>query len=143
MIASPALFSPLLVPKEQLWWARAYRQGHLLTLDCTLIEPMGLALPGVTVQAIQHVMSVGTWHVGAILQQYQRLVAKPLGDQASGMLFINGCDFPKHLNSSVRASRQWFRALGKEANSAASLVAAYAGAHSSILVDRRPYLPEP
>jgi SRSO17 transposase len=142
LIAYHGLFSPLFVREEQRRWALAYLQGQLLTLDRKSIEPMALALADGNVQAMQQFISVGAWDDEAILQQHQRLVAETLGDRASGVLIIDGCDFPKQGKHSVRVARQWCGALGKVANCQASVVAAYASARGYTLVDRRLYLPE-
>lgn len=143
LVAYHVLFSPLFVRAEQRRWALAYLQGQLLTLDRKSIEPMALALPGGNVQAMQQFISVGAWDDDAILQQHQRLVAETLGDRASGVLIIDGCDFPKQGAHSVGVARQWCGALGKVANCQASVVAAYASARGYTLVDRRLYLPAP
>jgi len=142
LVAYHALFRPLFAREEQRRWALAYLQGQLLTLDRKSIEPMALALPDGNVQAMQQFISLGAWDDTAILHQHQRLVAATLGERASGVLIIDGGDFPKQGRHSVGVARQWCGALGKVANCQASVVAAYASARGSTLVDRRLYLPE-
>jgi SRSO17 transposase len=65
-----------------------------------------------------------------------------LGDEASGVLILDGCDFPKQGKHSVGVARQWCGALGKVANCQASVVACYASRHGYTLVDRRLFLPQ-
>jgi SRSO17 transposase len=142
LVAYHAHFRPLFAREEQRHWALAYLQGQLLTLDRKSIEPMALALPDGNVQAMQQFISVGAWDAAAVLHQHQRLVAETLGDRASGVLIIDGCDFPKQGSHSVGVARQWCGALGKRANCQASVVAAYASARGYTLVDRRLFLPE-
>jgi len=136
------VFQPLFARAEQRQWARAYLQGQLLDLERKSIEPMALALPDGDVQAMQQFISAGAWEDDAILQQHQRLVAETLGDAETGVLIIDGCDFPKQGTHSVGVARQWCGALGKVASCQASVVAGYASAHGYTLVDRRLYLPE-
>jgi SRSO17 transposase len=142
LVVYHALFRPLFAREEQRRWALAYLHGQMLTLDRKAIEPMALALPGGNVQAMQQFISVGAWDDTALLHQHQRLVAETLGERASGVLIIDGCDFPKQGQHSVGVARQWCGALGQVANCQASVVAAYASARGYTLVDRRLYLPE-
>ncbi len=74
--------------------------------------------------------------------RHQALAAETLGDSDTGVLIIDGCDFPKQGTHSVGVARQWCRALGKVANCQASVLACYASAKDYTLVDRRLYLPE-
>jgi SRSO17 transposase len=143
LVAYHQLFQPLFARTEQAYWALAYLQGQMLDLERKSIEPMALALPDGNVQAMQQFISVGAWDDDAILQQHQQLVAETLGDGATGVLIVDGCDFPKQGTQSVGVARQWCGALGKVANCQASVVACYASARGYTLVDRRLYLPEP
>ena len=101
---------------------------------------MALALDGGDVQAMQQFISQGAWDDEAVLERHQQLVAETLGDAASGVLILDGCDFPKQGTHSVGVARQWCGALGKVANCQASVVACYASARGYTLVDRRLYL---
>ena len=103
---------------------------------------MALALAEGNVQAMQQFISSGAWDDAAVLQRHQQLVAETLGDRATGVLIVDGCDFPKQGTHSVGVARQWCGALGKVANCQASVVACYASAQGYTLVDRRLYLPE-
>ena len=103
---------------------------------------MALALPDGNVQALQQFIGLGAWDDEAVLRQHQRLVAETLGDPATGVLIVDGCDFPKQGRESVGVAWQWCGALGKVANCQASVVACYASARGYTLVDRRLYLPE-
>src|SRR5918998_5293709 len=142
LVAYHAEFAPLFHRAEQRTWARAYLQGQLLDLERKSIEPMALALQGGDVQAMQQFISAGAWDDAPILAHHQRLVAETLGDPETGVLILDGCDFPKQGTHSVGVARQWCGALGKVANCQASVVACYASASSYTLVDRRLYLPE-
>src|SRR5437867_1923415 len=90
---------------------------------------------------MQQFIGVGAWDDDAVLQQHQRLVAETLGDPETGVLILDGCDFPKQGGHSVGVARQWCGALGKVANCQASVVAWYASSRGYTLVDRRLYLP--
>ncbi len=137
-----AEFAPCFRRSEQRHWALAYLHGQLLHLERKSIEPMALALPGGDVQALQQFISQGAWDADRLLEHHQHLVAQTLGDEASGVLILDGCDFPKQGRHSVGVARQWCGALGKVANCQASVVAAYASARGYTLVDRRLFMPQ-
>jgi SRSO17 transposase len=140
LVAYHAHFAPLFQRAEQRTWALAYLHGQLLALDRKSIEPMALALEGGDVQAMQQFISLGAWDDERVLEKHQDLVADTLGDAATGVLILDGCDFPKQGSYSVGVARQWCGALGKVANCQASVVACYASKHGYTLVDRRLYL---
>src|ERR687894_425193 len=140
LVAYHAHFAPLFLRSEQRKWALAYLHGQLLELDRKSIEPMALALEDGNVQGMQQFISVGAWDDERVLEQHQRLVAETLGDPQTGVLILDGCDFPKQGTYSVGVARQWCGALGKVANCQASVVAWYASKHGYTLVDRRLYL---
>ena len=145
LVAYHARFAPLFARAEQRHWARKYLEGQLLELERKSIEPMALALDGGevdTVQGMQQFISVGAWEADLVLREHQRGVAETLGDPATGVLIIDGCDFPKQGTHSVGVARQWCGALGKVANCQASVVACYASAQGFTLVDRQLFLPE-
>ncbi len=119
-----------------------YLHGQLADLERKSIEPMALAHPDGNVQALQQFISLGAWNDAAVLQTHRLLVADTLGDADSGVLIIDGCDFPKQGTHSVGVARQWCGALGKVANCQASVVACYASLHGYTLVERRLYMPE-
>ncbi len=91
---------------------------------------------------MQQFISAGAWNDDAVLAKHQELVAQTLGDPATGVLIVDGCDFPKQGSHSVGVARQYCGPLGKVANCQASVVACYASARGYTLVDRRLYLPE-
>lgn len=140
LVAYHAHFAPLFQRSEQRSWALAYLQGQLLDLDRKSIEPMALALEGGDVQGMQQFISVGPWDDERVLEKHQQLVAETLGDAETGVLILDGCDFPKQGTYSVGVARQWCGAQGKVANCQASVVACYASKHGYTLVDRRLYL---
>ncbi len=142
LLAYAAEFAPLFRRAEQRHWAFQYLQGQLLELERKSIEPMALALADGDVQAMQQFISVGAWDAAPLLERHQALVAASLGDPATGVLIIDGCDFPKQGQESVGVAPQWCGALGKVANCQASVVACYASARGYTLVDRRLFLPE-
>jgi SRSO17 transposase len=142
LVAYHAEFAPLFRRAEQRTWALAYLQGQLLELERKSIEPMALALEQGDVQAMQQFISQGAWDDAVILAHHQQLVAETLGDPATGVLILDGCEFPKQGTHSVGVARQWCGALGKVANCQASVVACYASQQGYTLVDRRLFLPE-
>lgn len=135
-------FAPLFRREEQRHWALKYLEGQLLPLERKSIEPMADALEGGNVQAMQQFISLGAWDDAAVLARHQQLVAAALGDPATGVLIVDGCDFPKQGGYSVGVARQYCGALGKVANCQASVVACYASARGYALVDRRLYVHE-
>ncbi|MCA1598218.1 MAG: IS701 family transposase [Chloroflexi bacterium] len=137
-----ALFAPLFGRAEQRRGALCYLQGQLLDLERKTIEPLALALAGGNVQALQQFISQSPWDAEAVLRRHQEIVAATLGDVETGVLIVDGCDFPKQGPESVGVARQWCGASGKVANCQASVVACYASRHGYTLVDRRLYLPE-
>jgi SRSO17 transposase len=142
LLAYHAHFAAHFQRSEQRAWALTYLQGQLADLERKSIEPMALALADGNVQAMQQFISLGAWDDAAVLKTHQRLVADTLGDADSGVLIIDGCDFPKQGSHSVGVARQWCGALGKVANCQASVVACYASQHGYTLVDRRLYMPQ-
>lgn len=136
-----AQFAPCFRRAEQRHWAGKYLEGQLAPIPRKSIEPMALALAGGNVQAMQQFIGEGAWDDEAVLARHQRLVADTLGDAPTGVLILDGCDFPKQGADSVGVARQWCGALGKRANCQASVLAAYASRHGYTLVDRRLYLP--
>src|SRR6476646_1235469 len=142
LAAYHAHFAPLYRRAEQRRQAAHYPAGELLDLERKSIEPMALALPGGNVQALQQFIGLGAWDDDAVLQAHQRLVAETLGDPDTGVLIVDGCDFPKQGQESVGVARQWCGALGKVANCQASVVACYASARGYTLLDRRLYVHE-
>jgi SRSO17 transposase len=142
LVAYHAHFAPLFQRAEQRTWALASLQGQLLELDRKSIEPMALALAGGDVQGMHQFISDGPWDDARVLEQHQQLVADTLGDAETGVLILDGCDFPKQGTYSVGVARQWCGALGKVATCQASVVACYASKHGYTLVDRRLYLPQ-
>ncbi len=137
-----AIFAPLFFRQEQRDWSIKYFQGQMLRIERKSIEPMALALEGGDVQAMQQFISDGAWDDETILATHQGLVAETLGDPETGVLIIDGCDFPKQGKTSVGVARQYCGALGKVANCQASVVACYASDRGFTLVDRRLYMPE-
>jgi len=141
LLAYHAAFAPLFRREEQRRWARKYLEGQLLPLERTSIEPMADALVGGNVQARQQFISSGAWDDDAVLAKQHELVAATLGDAATGVLIVAGCDFPKQGPHSVGVARRYCGPRGKVANCQASVVACYASARGHTLVDRRLYLP--
>jgi len=142
LAAYHALFAPLFARTEQRRGALCYLQGPLLDLERKTIEPLALALPDGDVQALQQFISQSTWDAEAVLLRHQEIVAATRGDAETGVLIVDGCDFPKQGPASVGVARQWCGASGKVANCQASVVACDASQHGYTLVDRRLYLPE-
>ncbi len=143
LAAYHAAFAPLFQREEQRRWAAAYVTGQLLAVERKAIQPMAHRLAGGNVQAMQQFIGAAPWDDAPILARHQELVAQTLGDAATGVLIVDGCDFPKQGRHSVGVARQYCGALGKVANCQASVVACYASARGYTLVDRRLYLPAP
>ncbi len=103
LLAYHAEFAPFFRRAEQRHWALKYTEGQLLPLERKSIEPMADALEGGNVQAMQQFISLGAWDDDGVLAAHQRLVAATLGDAATGVLIVDGCDFPKQGAHSVGA----------------------------------------
>lgn len=142
LVGYHAVFAPLFLRNEQREWSMKYLQGQMLHIERKTIEPMAEALEGGDVQAMQQFISLGAWDDETVLGTHQSLVAESLGDTATGVLIIDGCDFPKKGDTSVGVARQYCGALGKVAGCQASVVACYASERGYTLVDRRLYMPE-
>ncbi len=142
LVAYHAAFAPLFQRAEQRHWALKYLEGQLLPLERKSIEPMADALVGGNVQAMQQFIGLGAWDDDAVLARHQQEVAETLGDLATGVLIVDGCDFPKQGTHAVGVARQYCGALGKVANCQASVLACYASARGFTLVDRRFYVHE-
>jgi SRSO17 transposase len=142
LLAYHAHFAPLFQRQEQRQWALTYLHGQLLDLERKSIEPIALAHPDGNVQAMQQFISLGGWDDAAVLHLHQQLVAETLGESNTGVLIIDGCDFPKQGSYSVGVARQWCGALGKVANCQASVVACYASQEGYTLVERQLYMPK-
>lgn len=142
LVAYHGAFAPLFRRSEQRHWALKYLEGQLLPLERKSIEPMADALVGGDVQAMQQFIGLGAWDDDAVLAKHQQLVAEAVGDPATGVLIVDGCDFPKQGAHSVGVARQYCGALGKVANCQASVVACYASARGHTLIDRRLYIHE-
>jgi len=141
LLAYHAHFTRLFVRSEQRHWALTYLQGQLADLERKSIEPLALAHPDGNVQALQQFISLGAWDDARVLKTHRHLVADTLGDAESGVLILDGCDFPKQGRHSVGVARQWCGALGKVANCQASVLACYASQRGYTLVDRELYMP--
>jgi len=137
-----ALFAHHFLRSEQRHWALTYLQGQLADLERKSIEPIALAHPDGNVQALQQFISLGAWDDALLLKTHRQLIAETLGDAESGVLILDGCDFPKQGSHSVGVARQWCGALGKVANCQASVVACYASEHGYTLVERELYMPK-
>jgi SRSO17 transposase len=142
LVAYHGAFAALFRRSEQRHWALKYLEGQLLPLERKSIEPMAEALVGGDVQAMQQFISLGAWDDDAVLAKHQQFVAEALGDPETGVLIVDGCDFPKQGMHSVGVARQYCGALGKVANCQAGVVACYASARGYTLVDRRLYVHE-
>ena len=123
LVAYHTRFAPFFPRPEQRHWALLYLRGQLLDLERKAIEPLAHAVEGGNVQALQQFISQAPWDATALLAAHQACVGETLGDLASGVLIIDGCDFPKQGTESVGVARPWCGALGKRANCQASVLA--------------------
>ena len=138
-----AIYSPLLQRREQREAAHTYLQGLLAPLPRKSIEPMVLAVDGVTpkaVRALQSFISAGMWNDERLLHQHWQEVETDLG-VADGVLMVDGSDLPKQGSHSVGVKRQYCGALGKRANCQAGVFVGYVSPQGYTLLDRRLYVP--
>jgi SRSO17 transposase len=138
-----AIYSPLFQRREQREAAHTYLQGLLAPLPRKSIEPMVLAVDGVTpaaVRALQAFISEGTWDDGRLIQQHWKEVERDLGAD-DGVLMVDGSDFPKQGVHSVGVKRQYCGELGKRANCQAGVFVGYVSSQGYTMLDRRLYVP--
>jgi SRSO17 transposase len=138
-----AIYSPLFQRREQREAAHTYLQGLLAPLPRKSIEPMVLAVDGVTptaVRALQAFISEGTWDDGRLIEQHWKEVERELGAD-DGVLMVDGSDFPKQGIHSVGVKRQYCGELGKRANCQAGVFVGYVSSQGYTLLDRRLYMP--
>jgi len=138
-----AIYSPLFQRREQREAAHGYLQGLLATLPRKSIEPMVLAVDGVTpkaVRAMQSFISEGQWNDEQLLHQHWKEVEADLGAD-DGVLMVDGSDFPKQGIHSVGVKRQYCGELGKRANCQAGVFVGYASSRGYTVLDRRLYMP--
>ena len=138
-----AIYSPLFQRREQREAAHGYLQGLLATLPRKSIEPMVLAVDGVTPKAVrarQSFISEGQWNDEHLLHQHWKEVEADLGAD-DGVLMVDGSDFPKQGIHSVGVKRQYCGELGKRANCQAGVFVGYASSRGYTVLDRRLYVP--
>lgn len=138
-----AIYSPLLQRREQREAAHTYLQGLLAPLPRKSIEPMVLAVDGVTptaVRAMQSFISEGMWKDERLVHQHWKEVERDLGAD-DGVLMVDGSDFPKQGIHSVGVKRQYCGELGTRANCQAGVFVGYATSQGYTMLDRRLYMP--
>lgn len=139
-----ALYSPLYQRREQRDQSEQYLKGLLSDLENKSVESMVLHFKGDqpnAVRAGQQFLSQGAWADEPILERHWQEVAQTLGDP-SGVLIVDGSDFPKQGTESVGVKRQMCGELGKVANCQAGVFLSYASEKGYTLLDRRLYLPQ-
>jgi SRSO17 transposase len=100
-----------------------------------------LAVGGGKVREMQRFVGEGAWDDGAILGKHAELVAESVGDE-SGVLIVDGSEFPKKGAHSVGVARQYCGVRGKIDNCQAGVFLAYVSERGATLLDRRLYLPQ-
>ena len=110
-----ACFADLFYRLEQSAWGQKYLQGLLLPIQSKSAETVALAVEDGNVRDMQRFVGQGVWDGDALLKRHVELVAASLGD-ASGVLIVDGSDFPKQGCHSAGVARQYCGALGKIAN---------------------------
>jgi SRSO17 transposase len=134
-------FAGLFFRREQSEWGLKYLQGLLLPEGGKSVEELALRLEGGNVRNMQQFLGEGAWDDEALLARHAELVAESVGD-ATGVLIVDGSDFPKKGRYSAGVARQYCGATGKIDNCQAGVFLAYASRHGHTLVDRRLYLPQ-
>jgi SRSO17 transposase len=134
-------FKDLFFRREQTHWASKYLTGLLLPEAGKSAEEIAWHVPGGQVRDLQRFLGQGAWDDEALLAKHAELVAGSLGSP-SGVLIVDGSDFPKQGKHSVGVARQYCGATGKVDNCQAGVFLAYATGQGHTLLDRRLYLPE-
>jgi len=136
-----AEFAGLFFRREQGRWASKYLAGLLLPGVRKSAEVIALHVPDGIVRDMQRFIGDGAWDDDAILQRHAQLVARSVGS-CSGVLIVDGSDFPKQGKHSVGVARQYCGASGKIDNCQAGVFLAYVSGKGYTLLDRRLYLPQ-
>jgi SRSO17 transposase len=120
----------------------AMEKGLLSDLDRKSIEPVAIAFEGVEdVRNLMNFMAVSKWDDPGMHEEYRQEVSGLLSHD-SGMITVDGTDFPKKGNNSVGVARQYCGRLGKVDNCQASVMAGYVGSQGYALIDYELYMPE-
>ena len=141
LVAYHAEFQDLFFRREQKQWGLRYLQGLLLPIRNKSVEAIALSVEDGCVRDLQRFIGDGAWDDEAILGRHAELVSEGLGDE-SGVLIVDGSDFPKAGEHSAGVARQYCGATGKVDNCQAGVFLAYASKQGHTLLDRRLYLPQ-
>lgn len=137
-----AYFEECYQRSEQRQHGETFVKGLLSDLDRKSIEPIALRYQGEkAVRPMQFFFQRSPWNEEKMLDLYQQRVAS-LANDPSGMLTLDGSDFPKKGSHSVGATRQHCGIKGKTDNCQAGVFIGYSGTNGYGLLDRRLYLPQ-
>lgn len=139
LAAYHAEFAELFSRREQSEWASKYLVGLMHPNVRKSAEVIALSVPDAVVRDMQRFIGEGAWDDRVILERHAELVARSLGSR-SGVLIVDGSDFPKQGKHSVGVARQYCGATGKIDNCQAGVFLGYASEHGHSLLDARLYL---
>ena len=120
----------------------AMEKGLLSDLERKSIEPIAIAFEGTDkVRNLMNFMAVNKWDDSGMQEEYRQDVSGLLAHE-SGMITLDGTDFPKKGGKSVGVARQYCGRLGKVDNCQASVMAGYVSPQGYALIDYELYMPE-
>ncbi len=132
-------FTKLFARREQSEHARTYVAGRLRPLPRRTIEPIATANDQQR-RPLQKFVGAAPWDDEAVMREMRGQVTREIGSP-NGVLIMDSSGFQKKGTKSVGVNRQYLGRLGKQENCQVGEFVAYAANGSSILVDRRLYLP--
>ena len=119
-----------------------YIKGLLSNIARKSIEPIALEQMGESgVRTLQGFITRSNFDDEKILELYQEKLAETI-TSPSGMLSVDGSDFPKKGKNSPSVKRQYCGILGKVDNCQACVFATYAGDVGYGIVNRELYIPK-
>lgn len=119
-----------------------YVKGLLSNLARKTVEAIALQYSEKTgVRNLQLFFSQGKISQESLVEIHQQNAVELLGE-SSGMISVDGSDFPKKGKHSVGVSRQHCGILGKTENCQAGVFIGYSSSQGYTLLDRRLYMPK-
>ncbi len=135
-------YQPCYKRSDQKRLTDTFIKGLLSDLDRKSIEPVALRYSGPKgVRCMQMFFKNATFDDAKMLEIYQQQMSSLIGEE-SGMLNVDGSDFPKKGTNSVGVARQHCGILGKTENCQAGVFLGYSSKKGYGLLDRRLYIPQ-
>ena len=135
-------YNPCYKRNDQKRLTDTFIKGLLSDLDRKSIEPIALRYSNdANVRSMQMFFKQATIDDEQMLRIYQKKALALVGE-STGMLNVDGSDFPKKGKNSVGVIRQHCGVLGKTENCQAGVFFGYSSSKGYCLLDRRLYMPK-